>query len=74
MKKIFHSHIERLVIVVSMTGIMAFVATVAEMGFAHGWFQMFLKSFFHSLPVAYVAAMIVIPFAQKLGKKLFVGD
>lgn len=57
-------------IVAPMTLVMSFVGTLVEVGFVDGWLSLFIKGFLASFPVAYIAAMVVIPFAQKMAEKI----
>ncbi len=53
-----------------MTLIMAFVGLMRNYGFGEDWFLKFLKAWSVMLPVAYVAAFVIIPRARKLAEKL----
>ncbi|PVH26882.1 DUF2798 domain-containing protein [Sphingobacterium corticibacter] len=66
MKKKHFKYINTLFIVFPMTLIMAFVGIIRHYGFDGGWFFMFLKTWVAMLPIAYVAAFIIIPQARKL--------
>lgn len=53
-----------------MTLIMAFVGLIRNYGFGEDWFFKFLKAWSIMLPVAYIAAFLIIPNARKLSEKL----
>ena len=69
MDKKYFKYINTLFIVTPMTLIMAFVGVVRNYGFGEDWGLKFLKSWIIMLPVAFVAAFIIIPFARKLAEK-----
>lgn len=52
-----------------MTLIMAFVGLIRNYGFGEDWFFKFLNAWSIMLPVAYLAAFIIIPRARKLAEK-----
>jgi len=52
-----------------MTLIMAFVGLMRNYGFGEDWFAKFLKAWSIMLPVAYLAAFIIIPNARKLAER-----
>lgn len=66
MKRKYYKFVNTLFVVVPMTLIMAFVALMRNYGFAPGWFQTFLRAWSVMLPVAYLAAFLIIPRAKRL--------
>ncbi|RWX02244.1 DUF2798 domain-containing protein [Flavobacterium cerinum] len=70
MKKKYFKYIYTLLVVLPMTLIMAFVGLMRNYGFGEDWFLKFLKAWTVMLPVAYVAAFLIIPNARKLSEKL----
>ena len=70
LKKKYYKYINTLFVVTPMTLIMAFVGLMRNYGFGENWFMLFLKAWSVMLPVAYVAAFIIIPNARKLAEKL----
>lgn len=70
MKKKHFKYINTLFVVIPMTLIMAFVGLMRNYGFSEDWFLKFLKAWSIMIPVAYVAAFIIIPNARKLSEKL----
>lgn len=70
MKTKYFKYIYTLLVVLPMTLIMAFVGLMRNYGFGEDWFLKFLKAWTVMLPVAYVAAFLIIPNARKLSEKL----
>jgi hypothetical protein len=70
MKKKYFKYINTLFVVIPMTLIMAFVGLMRNYGFGEDWFLKFLKAWSVMLPVAYVAAFLIIPNAKKISEKL----
>jgi hypothetical protein len=70
MKKKYFRYINTLFVVIPMTMIMAFVGLLRNYGFGEDWFLKFLKAWSVMLPVAYLAAFIIIPNARKLAEKV----
>ncbi len=70
MKKKYFKYINTLFVVIPMTLIMAFVGLMRNYGFGEDWFLKFLKAWSVMLPVAYIAAFLIIPNARKLSEKL----
>lgn len=69
MKKKYFKYINTLFVVVPMTLIMAFVGLIRNYGFGEDWFFKFLKAWSVMLPVAYLAAFMIIPQARKMAEK-----
>lgn len=69
MKKKYFKYINTLFVVVPMTLIMAFVGLMRNYGFGEDWFLKFLKAWSVMLPVAYLAAFVIIPNARKLAER-----
>lgn len=69
MKKKYFKYINTLFVVIPMTLIMAFVGLMRNYGFGEDWFLKFLKAWSVMLPVAYLAAFIIIPNARKLAER-----
>jgi hypothetical protein len=72
MKQKHFKYINTLFVVIPMTLIMAFVGLLRTYGFAEDWFIKFLKAWSVMLPVAYIAAFVIIPRARKLAEKVAV--
>lgn len=70
MKQKHFKYINTLFVVIPMTLIMAFVGLVRNYGFGEDWFIKFLKAWSIMVPVAYVAAFIIIPNARKLAERV----
>lgn len=70
MKQQHFKYINTLFVVVPMTLIMAFVGLIRNYGFGEDWFIKFLKAWSIMVPVAYVAAFIIIPNARKLAERV----
>jgi hypothetical protein len=70
MKQKYFKYINTLFVVIPMTLIMAFVGLMRNYGFGEDWFWKFLKAWSVMLPVAYLAAFIIIPNARKLSEKI----
>jgi hypothetical protein len=70
MNKKYFKYINTLFVVIPMTLIMAFVGLMRNYGFGEDWFLKFLKAWSVMLPVAYLAAFIIIPNARKLSEKI----
>ena len=69
MKKKYFKYINTLFVVIPMTLIMAFVGLMRNYGFGEDWFLKFLKAWSVMLPVAYLAAFVIIPNARKLAER-----
>ncbi len=69
-RKKYFKYINTLFVVFPMTLIMAFVGLMRNYGFGEDWFFKFLKAWSVMLPVAYVAAFIIIPRARKLAERV----
>ncbi len=70
MSKKYFRYVNTLFVVIPMTLIMAFVGLMRNYGFGPDWEIKFLKAWSVMLPVAYVAAFIIIPNARKLAEKV----
>jgi len=70
MKKKYFKYINTLFVVIPMTLIMAFVGILRNYGMGPDWFLKFLNAWSVMLPVAYVAAFLIIPNARKLAEKV----
>lgn len=70
MDKKYFKYINTLFVVIPMTLIMAFVGLMRNYGFGEDWFFKFLQAWSVMLPVAYIAAFIIIPNARKLAEKV----
>lgn len=66
----YFKYINTLFVVIPMTLIMAIVGLMRTYGFGEDWFFKFLKSWTTMLPVAYLAAFVIIPNARKIAEKL----
>lgn len=72
--KKYFKYINTLFVVFPITLIMAFVGLMRNYGFGEDWFLKFLKAWSVMLPVAYVAAFIIIPRARKLAERVASGE
>ncbi|RAJ00420.1 uncharacterized protein DUF2798 [Chitinophaga skermanii] len=72
LKQKHFKYINTLFIVLPMTLIMAFVGIVRNHGFEEGFFEKFMAAWVVMLPVAYLAAFIIVPRARKLAEKVIV--
>ncbi|SHN36750.1 DUF2798 domain-containing protein [Chitinophaga sp. CF418] len=72
MKQKHFKYINTLFVVIPMTLIMAFVGLIRNYGFGEDWFIKFLKAWSIMVPVAYVAAFVIIPNARKLAERVTV--
>lgn len=70
MKQKHFKYINTLLVVIPMTLIMAFVGIVRNYGFGIDWHFKFLKAWSVMLPVAYLAAFLIIPNARKLAERI----
>ncbi len=70
MNKKYFKYLNTLFVVIPMTLIMAFVGLMRNYGFGNDWFLKFLKAWSVMLPVAYLAAFVIIPNARKLAEKV----
>lgn len=70
MKQQHFKYINTLFVVIPMTLIMAFVGLIRNYGFGEDWFIKFLKAWSIMVPVAYMAAFIIIPNARKLAERV----
>ncbi|MFM9841298.1 MAG: DUF2798 domain-containing protein [Cyclobacteriaceae bacterium] len=70
MDKKYFRYINTLFVVTPMTLIMAFVGILRNYGLGEGWFTKFLNAWSVMLPVAFVAAFIIIPNAKKLAERM----
>jgi len=70
MKKVYFKYLNTLLVVIPMTLIMAFVGLMRNYGFGEDWFIKFLKAWSIMLPVSYLSAFIIIPFARKMAEKI----
>ncbi|MBO9639911.1 DUF2798 domain-containing protein [Siphonobacter aquaeclarae] len=66
MKRKYYKFVNTLFVVVPMTLVMAFVALLRNHGLTPGWVSLFFKAWSVMLPVAYLAAFLIIPRAKKL--------
>lgn len=69
MNKKYFKYINTLFVVIPMTLIMAFVGLMRNYGFGEDWFLKFLRAWSVMLPVAYLAAFVIIPNARKLTER-----
>lgn len=69
MKQKHFKYINTLFVVTPMTLIMAFVGLMRNYGFGEDWVFKFLQAWTTMLPVAYLAAFLIIPNARKLAEK-----
>jgi Protein of unknown function (DUF2798) len=53
-----------------MTLVMAFTGIIRNYGFHDGWMIQYMKTWLIMFPVAYCAALIIFPAANKLARKM----
>jgi sorbitol-specific phosphotransferase system component IIC len=70
MNKKYRRFINTLFVVAPMSLIMAFVGTTRHHGLAEGWGWKFLSSWLVMLPVALLAAFLIIPPAKWLAERV----
>ncbi|WP_413512054.1 DUF2798 domain-containing protein [Myroides odoratus] len=70
MDKKYYKYINTLFVVAPMTFAMSVVALFRTYGFEGDWPIVFLKSWLTMLPVAYMAAFIILPIAKKMTEKI----
>lgn len=70
MKKKNYKYVYTLFVVIPMTLIMAFVGLMRNYGFGPEWGFKFIKAWSVMLPVAYIAAFIIIPKARHFADKI----
>lgn len=69
----YFKYIYTLFIVIPMSLLMAFVGLMRNYGFGEDWFFKFLKAWSVMMPVAYIAAFLIIPQARKLAERVVSG-
>ena len=74
MKQKHFKYINTLFVVLPMTLIMAFVGLIRNYGFGEDWFLKFLKAWSVMMPVAYLAAFIIIPRARRLAEQVIISE
>jgi hypothetical protein len=57
-----------------MVTIMALVATIRNFGLHPGFFLVYVQTWFIMTPIAYVAALVAVPLAQKWTRAIVGGD
>lgn len=70
MKQKYFKYINTLFVVTPMTFIMALIGLYRTYGFGDGALFKFFMSWTSMLPVAYIAAFIIIPNARKLALRM----
>jgi nitrogen fixation-related uncharacterized protein len=70
MDKKYFRYLNTLFVVTPMTLIMAFVGILRNYGLGEGWVTKFFNAWSVMLPVAYLAAFIIIPNARKLTERI----
>lgn len=70
MNRKYYKYLNTLFVVVPMTMIMAIIGVSQTHDFDSEQFMKFLKAWTAMLPVAYVAAFIIIPNARKLAERM----
>ncbi|TXK36944.1 DUF2798 domain-containing protein [Pontibacter qinzhouensis] len=70
MNKKYLRHIQTLFVVLPMTLIMAFVGIARNYGFVEDWGYKLIHSWTAMVPVAYITAFFIIPFAKKLAERV----
>ena len=68
--KKYFKYVNTLFIVAPMSFIMAFVALMRNYGMGEGWVTKFFQAWLAMLPVAYIAAFLIIPPARKLAERV----
>jgi hypothetical protein len=70
MHKRYLKYINTLFVVVPMTMLMAFVGIARTYGFGVDWHVKMFRSWIIMMPVAYVAAFLIIPAARRLSDRI----
>jgi Protein of unknown function (DUF2798) len=70
MHKRYIKYINTLFVVLPMTLLMAFVGIVRNYGFGDGWLYKMFQSWIIMMPVAYLAAFMIIPLARRLAERV----
>ena len=70
MDRKYFKYMSTLLVVVPMTLIMAFVGLMRNYGLGHDWPSKFLNAWIAMLPIAYLAAFLIIPLALRLTEGL----
>ncbi|MEJ5961852.1 DUF2798 domain-containing protein [Pedobacter immunditicola] len=72
MKINYFKYINTFFVVAPMTLLMAFIAMVLNNGYIHeDWVRRFFSSWLIMFPIAYLSALMIIPFARKVTNRLF---
>ena len=72
MKINYFKYINTFFVVAPMTLLMTVIAMILNNGYIHeDWVKQFFSSWLIMFPIAYVAALIIIPFARKVTNRLF---
>lgn len=69
-KNKFRKYIHTAFIIVPMTLLMTLTGVIWNYGFHDGWIIQLMKTWMIMFPVAYCAALIIFPVANKLTRKL----
>jgi hypothetical protein len=69
-KNKFRKYVHTAFIIIPMTLLMAFTGVIRNYGFDEGWAMQYLKTWMVMFPVAYTAALIIFPFANRLARSV----
>ena len=69
-KNKFRKYIHTAFIIIPMTLLMCITVIIRNYEFQDGWIIQYLKTWQVMFPIAYCAALIIFPFANKLTRKL----
>jgi Protein of unknown function (DUF2798) len=66
----FRKYIHTAFIIIPMTLLMTLTGVIWNSGFHDGWMIQYIKTWLIMFPIAYCAALIIFPFANKLTRKM----
>jgi Protein of unknown function (DUF2798) len=69
-KNKFRKYIHTAFIIIPMTLLMCITVIIRNYGFQEGWILQYIKTWLVMFPIAYCAALIIFPVANKLTRKL----
>jgi Protein of unknown function (DUF2798) len=69
-KNKFRKYIHTAFIIIPMTLLMSLTGVIRNYGFHNDWMMQYAKTWLIMFPVAYCAALIIFPFANKLTRKM----
>jgi len=69
-KNKFRKYIHTAFIIIPMTLLMCITVVIRNHGFQEGWITQYLKTWLVMFPIAYCAALVIFPVANKLTRKM----